>query len=155
VTDKTLVQGFQQARTNLTAIVPLVLTETTGVFSYVMPEGSTNPIVQFYIRGHNYSRPSAGQQLYTVSLNMKVIVERLLAGVDGATQDVGQWDYYPAIIAGFERYGNLRYPGGTPVPFLDELNTTLISGNTSIEGHDFVILLNWNLVFRTSIQRAC
>lgn len=154
MTNYTLKDGFQQAKINLTAIAQLVLTESAGTFSYVVPQEPTNPIVEFFIIGHRYTRLAAQQQQYDVNLRMRVVVERLLAGYDGQVQDVGQWDYYPTMIEGFEKYGSLTYPGATPVPFLDKLNTTVVNGNTAIEGMNFVIVLNWNLVFKPSIQRC-
>lgn len=152
--DLTLKDGFQQAKTNLTAIAQLVLTDSAGTFSYVVPQEPTNPIIEFFITGHRYTRLAAQQQQYDVGLRMRVIVERLLAGYDGQVQDAGQWDYYPTMIEGFEKYASLKPPNGTPVPFLDTLNTTLVGGNPAIEGQNFVIILNWNLVFKTSINRC-
>lgn len=155
MTDYTLTQGIQQARDNLIAITKLLVPDTTGMYSYVMPESSTAPYGQLFIGNTQYTRVAAGVQQFNINVRLRYVVERILAGYDGQTQNKGQWDYAPALIEGFERYGNLNYPGGTPVPLLDAVNTSVPTIQTAIEGQDYVLYFNWVLIFRTSIKRAC
>lgn len=150
----TLADGFQQVKENFETIIPLIIPEVTGVFSYVVPEGATAPYAQFFLGNTQYTRISAGQQQFNVSVRVRFVVERVLAGHDGQTQDIGQWTYTPQLLEGFEKYGSLTPPGGTPVPLLDTLNTAPPTMTTSIEGHDFALLFNWTLIFKTSIQRC-
>lgn len=151
----TLKDGVQQAKTNLEAIIRLVLPEVTGVYAYVVPESSTVPYAQLFLSNTQYTRTSAGQQQFNINVRVRVVVDRVLAGYDGQAQQLGQWEYAPELLEGFERYGALNYPGGTPAPYLDTVSTAPPTMTTAIEGQDYVLYFNWTLVFRTSIQRAC
>jgi len=150
----TFTDAMQQAVTNLEAIIRLSLPSVTGVYSYVVPESSTVPYAQFFITNSQYARQSDSQQAFNVNVRVKVIVDRVLAGYDGQSQNIGQWTYTPALLEGFQKYGGLNYPNGTPVPLLDTINTGAPTMTTAIEGHDFVLIFNWLWVFRTTIQRC-
>lgn len=152
--DATLSGAFAQAIINLEAIIRLSLPNVTDVYSYVVPESSTVPYAQFFITNSQYARASDSTQSFNVNVRVRVVVDRILAGYDGQSQNRGQWVYTPALLEGFQKHGGLNYPGATPVPLLDTVNTGAPTMTTAIEGHDFVLIFNWLWVFRTTIPRC-
>lgn len=153
--DFTLAAALQQSRDNLLQIAQLAITDVSAAYAYTTPQPNTANIFELLVTGYNEQLLTQTTQRYTFNADLRLRVDKWLAGYDGQTYMQAAWQYLPAAAQYFVEHRGLNNPStGQRPPFLDPANTHVGQGRIQVQGDELWVTFSWVFVYSTVFLRC-